>query len=70
MTKGTDPYDDSTSNHNLLGPVESGWECWMFGSSPESGGICWKPTKGNVPNWFHRWMQKLLIGNRWRRSSK
>lgn len=45
----------------------SGWECQLFGI-PD--GITIAPNKGNVPWFWWRWMQYLLIGNRWRKIPK
>lgn len=44
----------------------SDWECALFGM--ESHTI--RPKKGEVPNWFWRWMQFIAFGNRWRRRRK
>jgi len=46
-------------------PEESEWECWMFGSDADGSGICWRPARGSVPNFFWRWMQFVCFGNRW-----
>lgn len=45
-------------------PEMSKWECHLFGSNEEDG-IHWRPIKGAEPNWFWRFMQWLLLGNRW-----
>lgn len=44
-------------------PENSSWQCELFGSGPM--GICFRPPKGQEPNWFWRWMQYLCFGNRW-----
>jgi hypothetical protein len=41
-------------------PEPSGWKCEMIGSY-----LVIFPTKGNVPNWFHRFMQRLCFGFKW-----
>jgi hypothetical protein len=45
-------------------PEESEWSCYMFGGD-ESGGFRFRPCKGNEPNWFWRWTQWIVFGNRW-----
>ena len=45
-------------------PEYSDWHCRMFGAV-EGEGLKWNPTKGNVPNFFWRWMQKICFGNHW-----
>jgi hypothetical protein len=46
-------------------PPLSDWECELFGMG--TNGIKVIPSVGNVPNWFWRWCQFLVFGNRWRR---
>jgi hypothetical protein len=46
-------------------PQLSDWECELFGMG--TNGIKVIPAVGNVPNWFWRWCQFLVFGNRWRR---
>lgn len=48
----------------------SEYRCYLFGSSPENHGITWHPTKGQVPNFFWRWMQYICFGNKWVKDSK
>jgi hypothetical protein len=43
---------------------QSEWVCYMFGSWGVNS-LCWRPAKGDQPNWFWRKMQYLLVGNRW-----
>ena len=40
----------------------SEWQCELFGTGMA---ILLRPTKSNTPNWFWRWMQYLIFGNRW-----
>ncbi len=42
----------------------SEWSCYCFGSKPGNG-FLWVPQKGKVPNFFWRWMQHLILGNKW-----
>ncbi len=44
-------------------PELSDWQCHLFGSNGE--GISWRPLKGKKPNRFWRWMQFLILGNKW-----
>lgn len=43
-------------------PKSSGWECRLFGCNTS---IVLKASVGNVPNWFWRKMQFLILGNEW-----
>lgn len=45
--------------------VESGWICYMFGNKPGGCGITYRPRKGNVPNFFVRWMMKICFDCTW-----
>jgi len=57
---------DSNKYKFVKYPEESGWKCYMFGSSPNTGyGMVYNPSKGNVPNWFVRWMMKICLGCTW-----
>ncbi len=42
--------------------IESNWECRLFGAGKS---ITLHPIAGEVPNWFWRKMQYLLLGNEW-----
>ena len=46
-------------------PEQSEWKCYMFGNKTDGQGIVYIPTKGNVPNWFVRWMMKICFGCTW-----
>lgn len=43
-------------------PEPSGWKCEMFGMG---GSLVMLPKKGDVPNAFWRWMQRICFGNKW-----
>jgi hypothetical protein len=45
--------------------IPSDWKCELFGCG--KNGITWRPNKGQVPNFFWRWMQYLFFGNKWMR---
>ena len=55
--------------HPISQPELSDWKCYLFGSD-DTNGIVWQPTKDNVPNWFWRLMQRLILGNRWVKTNK
>lgn len=44
------------------------WKCQLFGGGDE--GITWQPKIGQEPNWFWRWMQYLVLGNKWIKEKK
>ncbi len=46
-------------------PELSGWKCYLFGNKPGGQGFVYTPIKGNVPNWFVRWMMKICFGCTW-----
>ena len=47
-------------------PERSDWKCYLFGSKPAAqGSFIYTPTKGNVPNFFVRWMMKVCLGCTW-----
>jgi hypothetical protein len=46
-------------------PESAGWTCYLFGTKPGFGGFVYKPSKGQVPNFFVRWMMKVLLGCMW-----
>jgi hypothetical protein len=53
------------SGWNVNKPSErSEWFCYLYGSKPPLG-LAWNPAKGDVPNWFWRKMQFLILGCRW-----
>jgi hypothetical protein len=44
---------------------EPDWKCYLFGNTPNGQGIVYFPRKGQVPNWFVRWMMKVCLGCTW-----
>jgi len=50
--------------YTFIKPEPSGWKCELFGVN---GGVMLYPAKGNVPNWFWRWTQRICFGNKWSR---
>lgn len=44
-------------------PKRSEWRCELFGGGPH--GLVFTPVEGQEPNWFWRWMQYLILGNKW-----
>lgn len=55
---------DSKLTTTIKMPEYSDWRCELFGGP---FGIVWAPVKGNEPNWFHRKMQELCFGVKWRK---
>jgi len=47
---------------NMNESTVSEWECELFGTGRD---FILRPQKGHVPNWFWRWMQYLILGNKW-----
>lgn len=45
----------------ISGPKSSNWSCYM-------ADIIWTPAEGKEPNWFHRLMQELILGFKWRKN--
>ena len=62
-----DEHAKSFDVSKLSSPEYSDWECHLFGMHT---GIIVHPIKGNVPNFFWRWMQYLIFGNRWVKRKK
>jgi hypothetical protein len=58
-----DVFKDESQPTAFFAPEYSDWECQLFGTG--ENGIVYRPLKGKEPNWFWRWMQYLLFGNRW-----
>ena len=40
----------------------SPWKCKLFGHKQ---GLVFIPAYGEEPCWFHRLMQRLILGHRW-----
>ncbi|TGQ23895.1 hypothetical protein EN863_064620 [Mesorhizobium sp. M00.F.Ca.ET.220.01.1.1] len=49
----------------LANPPPSDWECRLIGGPH---GVVFRPAKGCEPNAFHRLMQRLAFGIKWRRN--
>lgn len=45
-------------------PKASKWQCTLIGGP---NGAVYNPSEGNEPNWFHRKMQELCFGFKWRK---
>lgn len=50
-------------------PEPSNWKCYMFGNKPGGIGMIYIPAKGQVPNFFIRWMMKVCLGCTWVKES-
>lgn len=46
-------------------PQSSDWECVVISNGQWS--TTFRPVKGSEPNWFHRKMQELCFGVKWRK---
>ena len=57
-------YAGSDSQLVIFQPEFSDWKCECFGMGSS---LVITPFKGHVPNWFWRWMQYLIFGNKWRK---
>lgn len=56
--------DQSGNNYLTIDtPKRSDW-------SMTSANITWTPKEGCEPNWFHRKMQELCFGFKWRKNTK
>jgi len=47
----------------------SGWKCLLFGAKDDNG-IVYRPKKGQVPNFFVRFMTGLCLGCKWEKDDK
>ncbi len=43
---------------------QSDWECELFGTGQS---LVFIPSRGNEPNWFWRWTQRIILGNTWKK---
>ena len=55
-------YETNDTVGPIFVPDCSEWSCDLFG---RSDGITYTPVRGGEPNWFHRLMQRLLLGFKW-----
>jgi hypothetical protein len=58
--------DHIDTGYTLTIPEPSGWVAYLV----PGGAAQFRPTKGNVPNAFHRFMQRLCFGIRWYREGR
>jgi len=59
----TSVYVEDINGTAIKLPDQSDWKCYLFGGS--NNGMIWTPNKGEEPNFFWRYMQYLIVGNRW-----
>jgi len=45
----------------------SEWTCYLF--THAGAGITYRPLKGKVPNAWHRFWQRVILGHRWVRDA-
>lgn len=60
----------STEYEFIKTPELSEWQCYLFGNRPGKVGIIYRPTKGNEPNFFVRWMMKVCFDCLWVKDNK
>ena len=53
------PADHNTMKVNI--PEESDWACFLYGSKSRY----YIPLKGEVPNWFIRWIMGIFLNCKW-----
>jgi hypothetical protein len=53
------------TNYTINVPEKSEWACYLFGNKPGGCGFIYTPRKGQVPNWFVRWMMKVCFDCTW-----
>jgi hypothetical protein len=54
----------ATASYTINTPEKSEWTCYLFGSKLGHGFV-YNPRKGQVPNWFVRWMMKVCFDCTW-----
>jgi hypothetical protein len=60
--------DEPNKKYTINAPERSEWECVVFGDvGAEYPLVVFTPLKGQAPNWFHRKMQELCFGFKWRK---
>ena len=57
---------DEEVKFTLYSPKPSAWRCSLFGHT--NNGVAYIPSEGQVPNWFHRKMQTLVLGFKWEKA--
>ena len=64
--KPSDYIADANSSYFTVSsmPKQSDWQCTLIGGP---NGAVYNPSEGNEPNWFHRQMQELCFGFKWRK---
>jgi len=46
-------------------PERSEWSCYLFGNRPGGVGMIYRPSKGQEPSWFVRWMMRVCFDCLW-----
>lgn len=57
----TGKIDNSETYLTNIMEADPNWECQLFGMKH----FILKPTKNDIPNWFWRKMQYIILGNKW-----
>jgi len=58
------------TTYRIITTTYSEWQCYMFGNTPGSNGLIYRPDKGNEPNAFVRWMMKVCFACTWIKDTK
>ncbi len=58
------PNSTPTGFYRITPPKLSQWHCELLGGPH---GVVFTPSEGREPNRFHRWMQELCFGFKWRK---
>ena len=56
--------DDIKFKYQIVQPPKAAWECELFGCGRA---LMLHRPEGQQPNWFWRYMQFLIFGNKWRK---
>jgi len=75
------PLEDHPTDHNkwvyspksyafTLTPEQSQWQCYLFGNRPGGVGMIYRPSKGQEPSWFVRWMMRVCFDCLWVKDKK
>ena len=66
IDENTRPVVKPNQEYEFNLPEPSDWKCYMFGSRVDSyNGLVYRPTKGNEPNRFVRWMMQVCFACEW-----
>jgi hypothetical protein len=55
--------DQNKEEWTIRPPEQSEWSCYFVG-------LTYRPQKGKEPNFFHRFMHKILLGIKWTKGKR